>query len=197
MARTAIGFSAHLGWAAAVAIAGTRKQVRVVDRRKLVLLDDEVPESHEPYHKAAEIRDDLEAARAVVRRGVAAVEARARAELRSLLRDMEKQGHEVVGVGILDAGGREMKFESIVASHAMQHAAEGRLVRDALAKAAERRDVAVLRVPTKEIRRRAGERMGLAPSRLDAEVKALGEGLGPPWRTDQKDASLIAWLALR
>ena len=59
MARAAIGFSAHLGWAAAVAVVGTRKKIQVVDRRKLVLSDPNVPESHEPWHKAATVGDDL------------------------------------------------------------------------------------------------------------------------------------------
>ncbi len=197
MARAAIGFSAHLGWAAAVAVTGTRRKVRVVDRRKVILAAEEVRESHEPYHKAAKLRGDLKKAREIVRRGTRAIEACARAELEGLILDLQEDGHEVVAVGILQAGGREMKFESIVASHAMQHAAEGQLMREALAKAAQKRAVPVLRIPKKELLAHAAERMGLGADQVTAEVNALGEGLGPPWRADQKDAALIAWMGLR
>jgi hypothetical protein len=197
MARAAIGFSTHLGWAAAVAVAGTRKKVRVVDRRKVILAAEKVRESHEPYHKAAKVQSDLKKAREIVRRGTRAIEACARAELARLIRDLEEEGCEVVAVAIVQASGREMKFESIVASHAMQHAAEGQLMRDSLAKAAQKRDLPVLGVRKKELLAHAAERMSLRAGQVTAEVDALGDGLGPPWRADQKDAALIAWMGLR
>ena len=198
MPRAAVGFSSHLGWAAAVAVAGTRSRVEVVDRRKVILEDPDVPESHEPWHKASEAKADPARSREIVRRGTRAIEACARREVAALLRDLEKLGHRVVGAGVLEAGSdRELRFESVLAAHAMQHAAEGRLMRESLARAAARKDLRVLRVPKKELTFLGTERTGMKPPALAEAVAALGEGIGPPWRADQKDAALIAWLALQ
>ncbi len=195
MGRAAIGFSVHLGWAAAVAVAGTKTKVRVVDRRKVVLAD-EVPESHEPYHKAAEVRGDLAKAREIVRRGRRAIEACARAEVSRLIRDLESEGHDVASAASVQAGGRELTFESILASHAMVHTAEGRLMREALAKASARRGVPVLPIRERELFARGAERLKVSEHEIRKQVGSLGDGLGPPWRADQKKAALIAWLAL-
>jgi hypothetical protein len=124
---------------AAIAVVGTRKKIQVVDRRKLVLSDPNVPESHEPWHKAATVGDDLARVREIVRRGTRAIEACARKQVGRLIRDLEKAGHQVVGTGVLQSGGPpRLEIESILAAHTLQHTAEGRLMRDALAVASDK-----------------------------------------------------------
>ena len=194
VSRAAIGFSSHLGWSAAVAVAGTKSAPRFVLRQR-VLLSNKVHESHEPYHKAALVRDDLERAKEIVRRGRRAIEACARSEVAQMTRNLEKDGHRVVGAGVLQAGGREMKFESILASHVMVHTAEGALMREALAKAF-RNDLPVLAIKERELFARASERLKLSEKLLRKKVNELGTGIGPPWGSDQKNAALIAWLSL-
>ena len=196
MSRSAIGLATHLGWAAAVAVSGTKSSPRFALRRRLALESDDVHESHEPYHKAALVREDLAQAKEVIRRGRRAIESGARREISGMLRDLAKDGHRVVGVGILQAGNREMKFESILASHAMVHAAEGRLMREALAKAAARRDLPVLAIPERELFARASERLALSERKLRDALADFGAAVGPPWGGDQKKAALIAWLSL-
>src|SRR5512132_4602761 len=53
--RTALGFRAHSGWAAMVAVAGTIDAPRVLERRRIVIADPEMPGSKQPYHAAAEL----------------------------------------------------------------------------------------------------------------------------------------------
>lgn len=195
VSRAAIGFSSHLGWAAAVAVAGTKSAPRFVLRQR-VLLSNKVHESHEPYHKAALVRDDLPRSKEIVRRGRRAIEACARSEVAQMTRNLEKDGHRVVGAGVLQAGGREMKFESILASHVMVHTAEGALMREALAKAFSRNDLPVLAIKERELFARASERLKLSEKLLRNKVNELGTGIEPPWGSDQKNAALIAWLAL-
>jgi hypothetical protein len=194
--RAAVGFSSHLGWSAAVAVVGSRSRIEVALRRVLVLVDPDVDESHEPWHKAAEAGDP-DSAREIVRRGTRGVEGRARQEIAALLREVEALGHRVVGAGLLRTGSeRELRFESILAAHAMQHAAEGRLVRDALVRACEKRGVPVVAVPSRELLAAAAKRLGQTEKALAAALAGLGRELGPPWRKDQKDAALVAWMAL-
>ena len=47
--RTALGFRAHSGWAALVAVAGTIDALRVLERRRIVIADPEMPGSKQPY----------------------------------------------------------------------------------------------------------------------------------------------------
>ena len=195
MSRATIGLSVHLGWAAAVVVAGTRDAPRVTLRRRLVLAND-VPESHEPYHKAALVRDDLAQAKAIIRRGTRAIEACARAEIAGLEQDIVGQGHRLVGAGVLQAGGPELTLESSLGAHTMVHVAEGRLMRAALARAFECRDLGVLAVREKELFARGAERLKSSEKKLRERVDALGAGLGPPWGSDQKKAGLIGWLRL-
>jgi hypothetical protein len=42
----------------------------------------------------------------------------------------------------------------------------------------------------------ARQALGLSPSKLRDRLAALGQGLGPPWGQDQKEAALVAWMAL-
>ena len=46
--RTALGFRAHSGWAALVAIAGTVDAPRVLERRRIAIADPELPSSKQP-----------------------------------------------------------------------------------------------------------------------------------------------------
>ena len=48
----ALGFRAHSGWAALVAVAGTPQSGQVLLRRRIELADPKVPGSKQPYHAA-------------------------------------------------------------------------------------------------------------------------------------------------
>jgi len=85
---------------------------------------------------------------------------------------------------------------AIFASHTLLHAAEGELVREALSEAAAAADLPVVRHRQKELLAIAQRVLGLGDDEVRARLARLGQGLGPPWRQEQKDAALAAWLTI-
>ena len=192
----ALGFRTHLGWAAAVAVAGTPGRLRVVERCRLELVDPGVPESHEPYHAGEALAPG--AAAAVVKRGADAVRCVARRTVRDLARRLERDGHRVVAVGLLMGAGRPLPaLEKILASHAWVHTAEGELMRRCLTEASERCGLAVTGLREKQAWSAAAEALRTPETELRERVDALRGELGSPWRQDQKLAALAGWVALR
>jgi hypothetical protein len=84
----------------------------------------------------------------------------------------------------------------VLASHALIHAAEGEMFREALRHAGKRAGVSVLEVKEKELVLVAIEVLGIAEAKVKHRLGALGRAAGPPWAEDQKLAVLAAWIAL-
>jgi hypothetical protein len=193
--RVALGFRAHSGWAAAVAVAGSPAAPEVVDRRRIVIADADDPAAKQPYH-AAEGLDFAEAER-LVRRCTQSSQQLARAAIGGMLAALRASGHDVVGCGLLQGSGSALpNLPGILASHALIHTAEGQMFRDVLADAAGHHGLIVIAVRERELMARCADELGLPADELTRRLAELGRTLGPPWRQDQKYASLAAWLAL-
>ena len=191
----ALGFRAHSGWAAVVAIAGPPCSPRVVDRRRIELADPAIPASKQPYHAAEGL--DLKAAEEVVRRSTEDARRLARQGLRGVIDDLRAGGHDVIGCGIVLASGRPATtLAATLASHALIHAAEGELFRDVLVRAGEHHELPVTRVRERELFPRGAAELSIPAGELERRVAELGHAIGPPWTQDQKYAALVAWLAL-
>lgn len=197
MSRVAFGVKAHSGWAALVALAERGTRLDVVERRRLVLVEEEHAEwAKQPYHAA----EGLAAAdaEAVVARAIAAAHARAEQALAAALAERRAKGDEVVGCGVLvGAGMPAWSVAEILAVHLRMHEAEGELFRDALAKGAARAGLPCIGVREKELERIAEEALSLAPTERAQRLAEAGRRAGPPWARDQKEAALAAWIALR
>ena len=192
---SAFGLRAHSGWAALVAVAGSPESPAVLLRRRVELADPGTQGSKQPYH-AAEGRK-LAIAEKIVNRCAADARGLAREAVRSAIRELEAEGHRVVGCGLLLASGRPLpELASILASHALIHTADGELFRDALAHAMERCGLPVTRVREKEVFERAAKDFRTAADALRQRVDEIGRPIGPPWTQDQKLASVAGWLAL-
>jgi hypothetical protein len=76
------------------------------------------------------------------------------------------------------------------------HAAEGFLVRDALARAVGASGAKLVAIPEKELTPRAVKALGMSEPAFRKELGVLGKSVGPPWGRDQKDAALAALVAL-
>jgi hypothetical protein len=193
--KAALGLRAHSGWAALVAVAGTRGSIEVVDRRRLELSASKTPGPRQPYHEAE--GQKLEKARQIVTRYAEEAGRLASEGFRAVLADLKTHGHSVVGCGLLQASGRPLpNLESILASHALIHSADGELFRDALADAAKKHRLNLVRAREKEVVAEAASRLRLEAADLQRRVAALGKTVGPPWTQDQKLATIAAWLAL-
>jgi hypothetical protein len=102
-------------------------------------------------------------------------------------------GSCAVVVGRLPGGAR---LESILASHALAHAAEGRLYQRALEQGAESRGLHAVAILKRSIWDEADSAFGLAGQELHRRIDQMRREIGPPWAEDQKLAALAAWIAL-
>jgi hypothetical protein len=102
-------------------------------------------------------------------------------------------GSCAVVVGRLPGGAR---LDSILASHALAHAAEGRLYQRALEHGAESRGLHAVAIPKRSIWEEGEVAFGIAGEELHRRIDELRREIGPPWAEDQKLAALAAWIAL-
>jgi hypothetical protein len=167
-----------------VAVAGTIDAPQVLERRRIVLADPEMPGSKQPYHTAAEL--PFPQAEALVRSAIASSRELAVEAISAVLKTLRSQGHEVAGCGgVLGSGKALPALEKILASHALIHTAEGELFRDVLMWAAKR-----CRLPATGVREKSLDSASLE------RIGSLGKLIGPPWTQDQKYAAVAAFLAL-
>jgi hypothetical protein len=182
--RAALGFRAHSGWAALIAVAGTIDAPRVLERRRIVIADPELDGSRQPYHAAAEL--PFSQAEAFVRERVESSRGLAAEALSAAIKSLKSGGHEVAGCGVLLGSGKALPaLDRVLASHALIHTAEGEMFRDALVWAARECRLPVTTVTEKT----------LDPSALE-RLSSLGRLIGPPWTQDQKFAAVAAFLML-
>ena len=193
--RAALGFRAHSGWAAMVAITGTIESPSVIDRRILQLHNPKIVGSKQPYHtgEALPFKDAEE----FISRCIAVSHELAHDGLQTAIKALQQSGYSVAGCVILLASGRILpSLDRVLASHALIHSAEGELYRNALIQAAVRCTLTVTPVTERELSSRAGEILRRSEDDLRNYLSHVGHSLGPPWREDQKCATLAAWIAL-
>jgi hypothetical protein len=182
--RVALGFRAHSGWAAMVAVSGTVDALRVLERRRIVIADPEMRGSKQPYHAGAEL-PFLEA-EGLVRAAIGSSRALALEAVAAAVHVLRSKGHEVAGCGIVLGSGKTLPgLEGILASHALIHTAEGEMFREVLVWAAKELDLPVTGVPAKGLDAAALKRVG-----------TFGKLIGPPWTEDQKYATVVALMVL-
>jgi len=114
-----------------------------------------------------------------------------------MIAQLGEKGHRVVGVGVLFAAGRPLpELAAILRSHPLLHTAEGEFFREALVSAGEQCSLPVTRIREREIQDRATAALGRDQTELERHIQELGRSLGPPWRQDEKLATLAAWITL-
>ncbi len=191
----ALGFRAHSGWVAVVAVGGSPASPTVVDRRRVEIADPKIRGSKQPFHAAEPLL--LKEAERLIQRCTESTRLLALSAVRAALDDVRSKGYEVVGCGLLQGSGRPLPgLPAILASHPLLHAAEGEFFREALAQASEKCGLAVTRVRERELLERASAALRLPADKLTARIAGIGKEIGPPWAQDQKQAALVAWLAL-
>lgn len=191
MSRVALGFRVHTGWAAAVALAAPPRSPSVIDRRRLELRDPAMP--LQVYHAARPL--GAQEAVELIRRATEATGAMAERSLRALVGDLRASGHEILGAGVVLGSSWPPATEAKL-SHAGAHAAEGQMHREALIRASEACGLPVTGVAERSLYTQAAKVLRMPVEDVQRRVADLGREPGPPWGRDQKDAALVAWLAL-
>jgi hypothetical protein len=185
--QAAVGFSTHSGWAVAVtAGVGDDGHLHVVDRRRVTLIDDDVP--RQAYHAAKAL--DPDAAEALVARVEASIVARAHATLGELI--AHAGDGPVIGVAVVGEPRAIPEVAVVLASHARMHACEGEQYRRGITEAADDLGLAVLRLGPAVLAPRVTELLGWTPEAMQQELAAVRAALGPPWQSDHKEAALAA-----
>jgi hypothetical protein len=178
-----------------VVLGGTAAAPELLARVRLQLIDARDPESKQPYH-AVEFLCVEEATGRLD--GYMAVATRlAQDSIRAESEQLKGRGIAVKSVGIIESSSRkQVSLASILASHALIHAADGDHFRNALFAAAEQCRLPVCRIPARDLEAHAAKCLRLPAARILETVKNLGLGKGPPWGADQKKAALLAWTLL-
>jgi len=195
MKQAAIGFRAHSGWAAVVAVCRDRGLPVVLARQRVHLVETFTYEFRQPYHTAEKMpqgqaREFISRMRTESRR----LAYRAVQELESRT---QEQGVKLTRCGLLLASGRPLPvLAKILASHALIHTADGELFREAILHASARCGLRDFRIREKELLDRAENVLRLKSAALMRRVTELGRSFGAPWSQDEKFAALAAWLAL-
>lgn len=186
-----IGAQDHYARAELVTLAWSDDAPALLDRRKVVLIDGDLPIA--PYHHEA-LELGLDDAAELVRRVRRSVDACARAALATLL-----ETHPA-GKLVLPASPYPRlpeRLEDVLRSRPMTNAADGMLYREALAEAATALGLGVRRVPRKaDPVTLAAEALGLDEAAVNAHVARFGREAGPPWRKDHKLAAAAAMWGL-
>ncbi|HEY2678341.1 MAG TPA: hypothetical protein VGI65_15315 [Steroidobacteraceae bacterium] len=192
----AIGFAPHSGWAAMIALGINRTGPCVLARSRVLLIDDHDPDSKQPYHSVELLCVEEATGRLTGYLDVA--RAMAYAAIKTQAEELKSQGYGVRRAGILESAGRKpSSLASILASHALIHAADGDHFRNALWAAAGQYGLEVHRIQARTLEEHAMARLHLPKQRMLDTVNQLGRQVGPPWGADQKKAALLAWSLLK
>ena len=180
------------GWAALVVVAGEGARPEVVLRGRAELRDRGGRVRRNVYHVARTL--DLAAAAALVEAAERIATEQAAAAFERTLREATDEGAVVRSCAVVVGAFAGARLESLLASHALVHAAEGRLYQRALLRGAEAPSTPQpFRLGRSGTRARLRRRRGDKPRH---RIDELRREVGPPWARDQKLAALAAWIAL-
>jgi hypothetical protein len=195
--KVAFGMKAHSGWAALIVLGTRSRELQVVDRCRMELVEEhEASWAKQPYHAAERL--NAGDARDLVRRGLVTARRIAVREMRTAVKRARKAGHEVAACAVLVVDPMpDWTVDEILAVHFRMHKAEGVLFRDALARAAGACGLRLLGIPEKQLDEHADRALSTSVNSLRKTIASLGKSVGPPWGKDQKDASLAAMIALQ
>lgn len=192
MADAVIGFRVKTGRAIVVLLSGPAARPVALDRREMQLSDPAEPASGHLYHPALEL-SPKEGAREVARLSGIAERFSSRS-LAELFQGYSEQGHQIRRGGIVV--GSDVDPASIKGAHIRAHAEEGRFWRVRVEQAASSAGLDTTLILEKELLAKASEALGRPPEQIKKMIGALGKSLGGPWRSEEKQAALAAWILL-
>jgi hypothetical protein len=187
-----IGLRAKTGRAIAVVLTGPLTSPRVIKRFEFSVVDPAAPKTYQPYHEVLDL--PWEQAQAGAQKLSRKIERVATKALRSLVRELESEGFNVCGVGIVGAG--ERNLEKIGSTHIRAHAAEGVLFRQVLEVAAEANELPNRRFDERNLDQIVESELKLPLVKIKTQLAEMGRAAGSPWRADEKAAATAAWLVL-
>jgi len=191
----ALGFRAHSGWAAAVALAGPAAAPEVIVRLRLVIADPATAGSKQPYHAAEKM--PFPDAEVFMSRCTDSTRMLANEAVGGLVARLTSMGFTVAGCCVLAGSGRPSgDLPKILSSHRLIHTAEGEFYRNALKQACESCGLAFFAIKEREVASETALALGVPAVEIENRISQLGRTLGPPWRQDEKLSAMAAWIVL-
>jgi len=193
--RAALGFRAHSGWAAVVALTDSPAAPAVILRRRLEICDPRIHGSKQPFHAAEPM--EFTNAESYIRRCTESTRSLAEAAVRAVVAELSAMGFGVAGGCVLQGSGRPTgDLAKILSAHPLIHTAEGEFFRDALSHACESCRLKFSGIKERELVDHAAAVLHIPAPELERRATELGKGIGPPWTQDQKLSAIAAWLIL-
>jgi hypothetical protein len=187
-----IGLRAKTGRAIAVVLGGPPDSPVVLLKTEINLVDPKVPATAQPYHVVMELPSG-EWQRAVSK-SAKAIERVATKALAKLIAELQADGHQTLGVGVVGAPDRALA--RIGNPHIRAHAAEGVLFRAVLELGAESNGLKCQTFSDRDFDKAAAARLAGKYSKIKQNLDNLRKSVSPPWRTDEKQAAMSAWIVL-
>jgi len=170
-----IGFRAHSGWAAMVAVAGGK----AVLRGRVEMSSGAGFYARQPYHAAEEMT--LSDAEAFLRQTEKAAIEMAAAQIGDVIARLGT----MKGAAVLLGSARPLpELAKILAAHPLIHTAEGVFYRDVLLRACQTIKLPVTGIREAEVLQRCGV--------SQEQLTAMGKLLGRPWTQDEKLSAAAA-----
>lgn len=192
MSEYSIGIEDHYAWANLVSITTSGPNEILLDRRRVQLLDRQLPAS--PYHHET-LKMPLSEAEKLVRDVAASANERAKSALSSLIEELAPA--KCRGIAI-----RVPPLPSLPASVAEAHArtwvtnrADGMIYHQALTQAAAQLNLRVFYFEKDIVLELAAHARGKTARDLERQLEAFRTTLGPPWRKGHVIACAAAILA--
>ena len=187
----AIGLRAKTGRAIAVALGGPPEAPIVLIKTEIKLIDPKVPATRQPFHVVMELPwPQWQRAASKTARAIERVTAEA---LERLIGELQEHGHKTVGVGVIGAPDRDLA--RIGNPHIRAHAAEGVLFRHVLELGAAANGLTCKAFSDRDFDEVAAN-LNKNYSKVRKNLDNLRQSVSPPWRMDEKQAAMAAWIVL-
>ena len=192
-----VSVAEHAGWAHIVCVAALRAVPRVVERRRITLIDPDLPT--QPYHHDS-LRMTEAGANALIAQVRQSIEAHATKALQRLMTDLAPS-YDVIALAIRQTPFPELRElpETVASAWGSQllYSADGMLYQLAICRAARQLGLPLDIYPRGQETLRAAQQAGVTPEALEHFVAHTGRPPGPPWRQEHRRAyaAAIATLA--
>jgi hypothetical protein len=189
MKNAAFGIRVHSGWAVIVCVSGDPAAPNLVDRRRIVIIEQAMEGAKQPYHFAE--NSGLEEAERHLQNCAAVSQRLAVQAVREMLDVVTARKYRMLGCAILLASGRALpSLQKILASHALIHTAEGEFFRKIVSEACESCHIPVMGICERELNELANATFGKAAARVRQHISNLGKTVGSPWTQDEKTSAV-------
>jgi hypothetical protein len=190
--HVAIGLRAKTGRAIAVVLGGSPESPVVFLKTEIKLIDLKVPATAQPYHEVMEL--PWPQWQPAVSQSAKAIERVTNKALAQLIEEQQANRHRVAGVGVIGAPDRDLA--RIGNPHIRAHAAEGILFCRVLQLGAEANGLKWQAFSDRDFDGAVALRLGARYARIAQTLNDLRKSIPAPWRTDEKQAAMAAWLVL-